>query len=152
MRFSTVLYFQQVITFRNGIGNPTSTYSKLTLPADTDISVSSVNTSRSISTPDSSLISHFPGRSMLTIDPSLHLVSIFTASRLRILHIVDVDSTVWPLKIFFRSILLINVDFPALVSPRNGTKILYICRFHLRLILLMYPLLRIKRARTQSQV
>lgn len=116
-----------VSTLRKGIGNPTSTNSKSTLLFDKVLSVSSVKCVLSILTPRSLVKSHLSVRSISgsSICSSLRLVIILTLSKLRILHIVDVDSIVWPIKIFFCRIILISVDFPALVSPGNCKHIQY---------------------------
>ena len=118
----------KTITFRNGMGSPMSTLLYCLLSCDNVISVRSFNLLLSIRRPSSVLLSHLPSRSITSIWPDKCSTVICTLSELRILHTVEVDSRVLPLKIFFSKILLINVDFPALVSPakqyQRYTKIL----------------------------
>lgn len=57
------------------------------------------------------------GKGISSVSPFVCSVIIRTSSEFRILQIVEVDSIFLPLNISFPSILLTNVDFPALVSP-----------------------------------
>lgn len=63
--------------------------------------------------------SHSPVKSCSSLSPETFSVITLMLSELRILHMVEIDSRSLPLKILFPSILLINVDFPALVSPET---------------------------------
>lgn len=66
---------------------------------------------------------HVSVRSCTSFSPDSVSVITIILSEFRILHIVEVDSETWPIKIFFPNILLINVDFPALVSPVRKTTV-----------------------------
>lgn len=70
-------------------------------------------------TPSSMSRSHSPVKSCSSLSPETFSVITLMLSELRILHMVEIDSRSLPLKILFPSILLINVDFPALVSPET---------------------------------
>lgn len=61
-------------------------------------------------------------KTVSSILPVIFSVMILVRAKFRILHIVDVDSLFLALKIFIPSILLINVDLPALVSPEIDMK------------------------------
>lgn len=63
-------------------------------------------------------------RSCSSFSPDSFSVTTSNLSEFRILHIVEVDSVTLPLKICFPNILLINVDFPALVSPARKATVL----------------------------
>lgn len=104
---------------RNGIGNPMSTLRWLMLSVDDVMSVNVFNLSLSFFTPFSVAKSHSFVKTVSSTDPVSLSVIILILSELRILHIVHDDSRVLPLKILFSSILFINVDFPALVSPKK---------------------------------
>lgn len=101
-------------TFKNGIGNPMSTLRKCMHSFDDVMSVSFFKESlKALST------SSFSVKSVSTIWPVILSVRILVFAEFRILHIVEVDSLFLPLKILFSNILLISVDFPALVSPKS---------------------------------
>lgn len=105
------------------MGKPMSTHRMF---SSEDMHVRSVLFSKkslSISTPSSVSRSHFPVKSCSSLSPETFSVITLMLSELRILHMVEVDSRILPLKILFPSILLINVDFPALVSPERITTI-----------------------------
>lgn len=104
---------------RNGIGNPMSTLRWRMLSIDDVMSVTFFNASLSTFTPLSVAKSHLFVKSVSLTTPVSLSVIILIFSELRILHIVDDDSRVLPLKILFSSILLIKVVFPALVSPKR---------------------------------
>lgn len=104
---------------RNGIGNPTSTLRRWMPSIDDVMSVTFFNPSLSTFSPLSVAKSHLFVKSVSLISPELLSVMILILSELRILHIVDDDSRILPLKILFPSILLTSVDFPALVSPKR---------------------------------
>lgn len=99
-----------------------STLRRLMLILDVVISVTSFKESLSIFSPSLVDKSHTSVKSLSLISPDLLSVMIRILSELRILHIVDVDSRFLPLKILLSNILLINVDFPALVSPKTQIK------------------------------
>ena len=84
--------------------------------------------------PPSVLTSH-SARWITSFLPDTFSTMIRTLSEFRILHTVEVDSRFLPLKIFFPIILLINVDFPELVSPAKRRTNMYI----LYLILYLFP-------------
>lgn len=66
--------------------------------------------------------SFFSVKSISSTWPVILSVRILVLAKFRILQIVDVDSLFLPLKILIPSILLINVDLPALVSPEIELK------------------------------
>lgn len=110
------------------MGKPMST---LLMFSSEDIHVRSVLVSRkalSIATPSSVPRSHSSVKSCASFSPVTFSVMTLILSELRILHIVEVDSKILPLKMFFPNILLIKVDLPALVSPVINATI-----YHLRL-------------------
>lgn len=74
-------------------------------------------------TPFSVVKSHLSVKSVSVTAPVSHSVMSFILSELRILHIVEDDGRVRHLKIFFSSILLINVDFPENVSPKRHCRL-----------------------------
>lgn len=112
--------FHTLITFRKGIGNPTSTHLMSKISFDTLMSVSCFKTSLSFFLPSSVSGLYFNGMSRTTFGfPDAYSTMIFTFSEFLNLHIVAVDSNILPLKIFFPIILFINVDFPELVSPEK---------------------------------
>lgn len=89
------------------------------LSIDDVMSVTSFNAPLSTFTPFFVAKSHLFVKSVSLTAPVSLSVMILIPSELRILHTVDDDSRVLPLKILFSSILFINVDFPALVSPER---------------------------------
>lgn len=103
-------------TFRKGIGNPMSTLRYCLLSFDNVMSVRFFKVLLSSLIPSSVLTSHSL-RSITSFLPDTFSTMIRTLSEYRILHTVEVVSRVLPLKSLFPNILLINVDFPALVSP-----------------------------------
>lgn len=106
-----------VFTWRKWMGKPMST---LLMFSSEDIHVRSVFFSRkslSIATPSSVPRSHSSVKSCTSLSPVVFSVMTLILSELRILHIVEVDSKILPLKMSFPNILLIKVDLPALVSP-----------------------------------
>lgn len=105
------------ITFRKGMGNPTSTNSNCEFSRDDVLSMSLVKWVCNIFTPSFVFKSHLFVKSIVFVSFSILLVVIIILSELRILQIVDVDSRFFPKNIGFPNILLINVDFPLHVSP-----------------------------------
>lgn len=103
-------------TFKKGTGMAISTLINSLLSLATVKSVNGFKASRRHFSPSLVDIS-VPLKSFSSISPVFFSVLIITFSEFRILHTVDVDSLFLGLKIFIPSILLINVDFPALVSP-----------------------------------
>lgn len=75
-------------------------------------------------TPSSVSMSHSPVNSCSSLSPDTFSVVTLILSELRILNTVEVDSRILSLKILFPNILLINVDFPALVSPKRNAMII----------------------------
>ena len=109
------------ITFRKGMGNPMSTLRYCLLSSDNVMSVRFFKVPLSVLRPSSVLTSQSV-RSISFFSPDTFSKMIRTLSEFRILHTVEVDSRFLPLKIFFPIILLINVDFPAHVSPAKKKK------------------------------
>lgn len=107
----------QLFTLRKGIGNPTSTLWKAFKFPDDSLSVSFCRFFLNIFTPSLVVRSHVFVKSNSTLLPSELTATISILLELCNLHIVEVDSKRLSLNIFFRNILLTNVDFPALVSP-----------------------------------
>lgn len=96
--------------------------STLRMFSSEDIHVRSVLFSKkslSIFTPSSEERLHSAVKSCSSFSPVTFSVMTLILSELRILHMVEVDSRTLPLKMFFSNILLISVDFPALVSPER---------------------------------
>lgn len=100
-----------------GFGNPMSTQTYCRLSFDFVMSVNSFNTFLSCLTPSLESVLHSGRSCTLGGFPVACSTRICTCSEFLILHIVDVDSLFLPLKILFPKSLLINVDFPELVSP-----------------------------------
>lgn len=109
-------------TFRNGIGNPMSTLPYSLLFVDTLMFVRSFNVFLRIFIPSFVSVSHVSVRSFSSFSPVVCSMIIVTFSEFLILQIVLVDSRLSPSKIFLPKILLIKVDFPALVSPVTDFK------------------------------
>lgn len=106
------------LTFRKGMGTPMSTLRIWTLIADDVMSVMPFKKSLNTFSPSLLARSHFSVKSVSTIFPVLFSVMTLTLSESRSFMIVEVVSKFLPLKSLLFSILLINVVFPALVSPK----------------------------------
>lgn len=104
-------------TLRKENGSSISTLRDVTRFVDDTISVSSLKKFLSILTPSFVSRSHLSVKSISSVFPIMVVVTILILSELRSLHIVEVDSLFRPLNNIFPNILLISVDFPALVSP-----------------------------------
>lgn len=106
-----------LFTLRKENGSSISTLRDVTLLVDDTMSVSSFKKFLSILTPSFVSRSHLSVKSVSSVFPVMVVVTILILSELRSLHIVEVDSLFRPLNNIFPNILLISVDFPALVSP-----------------------------------
>lgn len=108
-------------TFKKGMGSPISTVWKSTvISGDKYVrSVRSFKKRLNSLTPLLCWMLHVPDKSISWVSFVCFVVIILIWSELRILHIVEVDSKSLPLNNFFPMILLINVDFPELVSPES---------------------------------
>lgn len=104
-------------TLRNDIGNPISTLRNCLESLDAVRSVRFFKVSLIFFSPPAVSRSQSLGKEINLFSPFVCSVIIRTSSEFRILQIVEVDSIFLPLNISFPSILLTNVDFPALVSP-----------------------------------
>lgn len=107
------------VTFSKGIGNPMSTlrYSLCVLSFGRSVTFS--NSFLSPLIPFLVSRSNLLEKSISSNPPEAFSVIILNLSVFRILHMVEVDSGFFPLKMSFPIILLINVDFPELISPKR---------------------------------
>lgn len=103
-------------TLRNGIGSPTSTLWISTLSSDEKF-VTEFKAFLRLFKPSTVERSHVSVKSFSTGFSSLFCVKILIVFELRSLQTVEVVSCVPVVKIIFSSNLLINMVFPALVSP-----------------------------------
>lgn len=106
-----------LFTLRKENGSSISTLRYVMLLVDDTMSVSSFKKFLSIFTPSFVFRSQLSVKSVASVCPVMVVVMIRVLSELRSLHIVEVDSLFRPLNNIFPKILLISVDFPALVSP-----------------------------------
>lgn len=118
------------ITFRNGMGSPTSTHRYVMLSANS-ISVSFSNIPLICFNPSCVSKSQFSVSSIFLIAPFILSVSICTLSRFRTLTIVAVFSRSHVFKILFSRIKFISVVFPELVSPKKK-KLSRLCKHRLQ--------------------
>lgn len=112
------LIMHNLFTLRKENGSSISTLRDVMLLVDDTMSVSSFKKFLSIFTPSFVSRSHLSVKSVSSVFPVMVVVTILILSELRSLHIVEVDSLFRPLNNIFPNILLISVDFPALVSPK----------------------------------
>ena len=102
-------------TVSSGMGSPISTQLFILLSDWAVTSVSSFNICLISFSPSS--VSGSQSSSVKDVSPEILSAIILIVLEFRSLQIVDVDSLFLTLKIFFPKIVLINVDFPELVSP-----------------------------------
>ena len=111
------IWSKDKITLRKGMGNPMSTFLFSLLFVESVMLVSLFKIFLRVSIPSFVSMSHLSVRSLVSVFPDLCSTINVIFSEFLILHIVLVDSRLFPLKIRFPKILLMRVDFPALVSP-----------------------------------